>query len=116
MGNFPGLKELVSNPGRATKSENGKERTTPLQKQPERMSEFYAKLTLRMQQGAPATITFFRDARVGKDAYEEVVDVDPAWSREDIEEMFTERIDGFEILAAGGGDGAGEASSTKTEL
>ena len=80
------------------------------------MSEFYAKLTLRMQQGAPATITFFRDARVGKDAYEEVVDVDPAWSREDIEEMFTERIDGFEILAAGGGDGAGEASSTKTEL
>jgi len=68
-----------------------------------------------MQQGAPATITFFRDARVGEDAYEEVVDVDPAWSREDIEEMFTERIDGFEILAAGGG-GAGEASTTKTEL
>lgn len=115
MGNFPGLKELVSNPGRATKSENGKERTTPLQKQPERVSEFYAKLTLRMQQGAPATITFFRDARVGEDAYEEVVDVDPAWSREDIEEMFTERIDGFEILAAGDG-GAGEASTTKTEL
>lgn len=79
------------------------------------MSEFYAKLTLRMQQGAPATITFFRDARVGEDAYEEVVDVDPAWSREDIEEMFTERIDGFEILAAGDG-GAGEASTTKTEL
>jgi len=115
LGNFPGLKELVSNPGRATKSENGKERMTPLQKQPERVSEFYAKLTLRMQQGAPATITFFRDARVGEDAYEEVVDVDPAWSREDIEEMFTERIDGFEILAAGGG-GAGEASTTKTEL
>jgi hypothetical protein len=115
LGNFPGLKELVSNPGRATKSENGKERTTPLQKQPERVSEFYAKLTLRMQQGAPATITFFRDARVGEDAYEEVVDVDPAWSREDIEEMFTERIDGFEILAAGDG-GAGEASTTKTEL
>jgi len=79
------------------------------------VSEFYAKLTLRMQQGAPATITFFRDARVGEDAYEEVVDVDPAWSREDIEEMFTERIDGFEILAAGDG-GAGEASTTKTEL
>lgn len=86
-----------------------------MQKQPERVSEFYAKLTLRMQQGAPATITFFRDARVGEDAYEEVVDVDPAWSREDIEEMFTERIDGFEILAAGDG-GAGEASTTKTEL
>ena len=86
-----------------------------MQKQPERASEFYAKLTLRMQQGAPATITFFRDARVGEDAYEEVVDVDPAWSREDIEEMFTERIDGFEILAAGDG-GAGEASTTKTEL
>lgn len=62
-----------------------------------------------MKQGAPATITFTRDARVGEDAIKEAVDVDQAWSREDIEGMFKERIEGFEILAKTSG-------ATKTEL
>ena len=105
MANFPGLKELVSNPGKET--EQGKK--ISLQKQPEQISEFYSKLKLYMKQGAPATITFTRDARVGEDAIEEAVDVDQAWSREDIEGMFKERIEGFEILAKTSG-------ATKTEL
>jgi len=118
LGNFPGLRELVSNPGRVPpvgkNDASGGAKPTPLQKQPERISEFYTKIALRMQHGAQATITFTRDARVGEEAFEEVVDVDQAWSREDIEGMFKEKIDEFEILTTSSAHTARHAK--KTEL
>lgn len=70
-----------------------------------------------MQHGAPATITFTRDARVGEEAFEEVVDVDQAWSREDIEGMFKEKIDGFEILTTSSSSAhTARQNAKKTEL
>ena len=91
---------------------------TPLQKQPERIAEFYTNVALRMQHGAPATITFTRDARVGEEVFEEVVDVDQAWSREDIEGMFKEKIDGFEILTTSSSSARAprRQNAKKTEL
>ena len=66
-------------------------------------------MKLQLEQCAPAPLSFPRDARVGEDAIEEVCDVDQAWSREDIEGMFKERREGFEMVAK-------TSDATKTEV
>ena len=92
---------------------SGGAKPTPLQKQPERISEFYTKIALRMQLRRGRRCVY-RRGEPAKKAFEEVVDVDQAWSREDIEGMFKEKIDGFEILTTSSAHTARHAK--KTEL
>ena len=81
--------------GKKNLRDDGERAKEDLQTNAKDMGKYYPNCELEFRQGARASITFTRAARVGEDYAEDVYEVAQEWTREDIDAILEERVVGF---------------------